>query len=392
MARGESSREVFVIDAKRTPIGKRNGKLKNKHPVDLLADLMVNVVGKNNVYDSLIDDVLIGCVTQNGEQSTNIARNAWLSAGYSESVPATTIDRQCGSSLQAATFAAYGIMSGNYDIVVSGGVESMTRIPMYSNFRDGFSPLTSSLKARYGINSGWFSQATGAEMIAREWGVTREEMDRLGERSHKLAFRARPRTTKEIVPVKVTGDDGKEATVSEDEGVREAVDFEKMASLPPAFEGLKMITAGNSSQISDGASLALLASGASVEEFGLKPRARIVTTAAVGVDPIKMLTGPIPVTKKLLEKAKMKLDDIDLFEVNEAFASVVLAWQKEFQVPMHKLNIHGGAIAIGHPLGATGTRILATMINALEHEKLSTGLIAICEGGGMANGMIVERL
>ena len=392
MARGESSREVFVIDAKRTPIGKRNGKLKNKHPVDLLADLMVNVVGKNNVYDSLIDDVLVGCVTQNGEQSTNIARNAWLSAGFTESVPATTIDRQCGSSLQAATFAAYGIMSGNYDIVVSGGVESMTRIPMYSNFRDGFSPLTSSLKVRYGINSGWFSQATGAEMIAREWGVTREEMDRLGERSHKLAFRARPRTTKEIVPVKVTGDDGKEATVSEDEGVREAVDFEKMASLPPAFEGLKMITAGNSSQISDGASLALLASGASIEEFGLKPRARIVTTAAVGVDPIKMLTGPIPVTKKLLEKAKMKLDDIDLFEVNEAFASVVLAWQKEFQVPMHKLNIHGGAIAIGHPLGATGTRILATMINALEHEKLSTGLIAICEGGGMANGMIVERL
>jgi acetyl-CoA acetyltransferase family protein len=360
--------------------------------VDLLADLMINVVDKNNIYDSLIDDVLIGCVTQNGEQSTNIARNAWLSAGFAESVPATTIDRQCGSSLQAATFAAYGIMSGNYDLVISGGVESMTRIPMYSNFRDGFSPLTSGLKARYGINSGWFSQAAGAEMIAREWGVTREEMDRLGERSHKLASKARPRTTKEIVPVKVTGDDGKEATVSEDEGVREAVDFEKMASLPPAFEGLKMITAGNSSQISDGASLALLASGASVDELNLKPRARILTTAAVGVDPIKMLTGPIPVTRKLLEKAKMKLDDIDLFEVNEAFASVVLAWQKEFQVPMQKLNIHGGAIAIGHPLGATGTRIIATMINALEHEKLSTGLIAICEGGGMANGMIVERL
>ena len=392
MARGERDREVFVIDAKRTPIGKRNGKLKNKHPVDLLADLMTNVVGRNNIYDSMINDVLIGCVTQNGEQSTNIARNAWLSAGYSEDVPATTIDRQCGSSLQAATFAAYGIMSGNYDLVLSGGVESMTRIPMYSNFRDGFSPLTSSLKSRYGINSGWFSQAAGAEMIAREWGVTREEMDRLGERSHKLASKARPRTTKEIVPVKVTGDDGKEATISEDEGVRETVDFEKMASLPPAFEGLKMITAGNSSQISDGASLSLLASGALVEEFGLKPKARIVSTAAVGVDPIKMLTGPIPVTKKVLEKAKLKLDDIDLFEVNEAFASVVLAWQKEFKVPMQKLNIHGGAIAIGHPLGATGTRILATMINALEHEKLSTGLIAICEGGGMANGMIVERL
>ncbi|QRF76125.1 acetyl-CoA acetyltransferase [Thermoplasmatales archaeon] len=392
MVRGSKSSEAYVIDAKRTPIGKRNGKLKNKHPVDLLADLMKNVIGKNNIYDSLIDDILVGCVTQNGEQSTNIARNAWLSAGFSETVPATTIDRQCGSSLQAVTFASYGIMTGNYGLVLSGGVESMTRIPMYSNFRNDFSPLTQSLKDRYGINGGWFSQAAGAESIATKWGITREEMDRLGERSHRLAYKARPRTTKEIIPVKTRDDDGKEVTVSEDEGIRETVDLEKMGRLPPAFEGLKMITAGNSSQISDGASLAILASDSSVDEFGLKPRARIISTAAVGVDPITMLTGPIPVTKKVLEKAKMKIDDIDLFEVNEAFASVVLAWQKEFQVPAEKLNIHGGAIAIGHPLGATGTRILATMINALEHENLSRGLIAICEGGGMANGMIVERL
>ena len=392
MVRGGSSREVYVVDSKRTPIGKRNGKLKNKHPVDLLADLMKNVIGKNNVYDSLIEDVLIGCVTQNGEQSTNIARNAWLSAGFSETVPATTIDRQCGSSLQAVTFATYGIISGNYDLVVSGGVESMTRIPMYSNFKDGFSPLTANLKARYGMNGAWFSQAAGAEMIAKEWGISREEMDKLGERSHRLAFKARPATSREIVPVRVNADDGKQVTIGEDEGVREKVDLNKMAKLPPAFEGLSMITAGNSSQISDGASLALLASGAAVDEFDLKPRAKIISTAAVGVDPVTMLTGPIPVTKKVLEKAKMKIDDIDLFEVNEAFASVVLAWQKEFKVPMQKLNVHGGAIAIGHPLGATGTRILSTMINALEHENLSTGLIAICEGGGMANGMIVERL
>ncbi|MEM0155896.1 MAG: thiolase family protein [Thermoplasmataceae archaeon] len=384
--------DVYVVESKRTAIGKRNGKFKNKHPVDLLSDLMKNVVGSNDAYFPLVEDVIIGCVTQSGEQSTNIARNAWLSAGYPESVPGTTIDRQCGSSLQAATFASYGIMSGNYDFVVAGGVESMTRVPMYSNFNNGYSPLSEGIRKRYGMDGGWFSQAAGAEMIAKKWNISRGDLDNMGARSHRLAYQSKERTSREIVKVSSSLDDGTEILVSEDEGVREKIDMDKMAKLPPAFPGLTMITAGNSSQISDGASLAILASKKAVDEHGLRPRARIISSAAVGVDPVTMLTGPIPVTKKVLQKAGMKIDDIDLFEVNEAFASVVLAWQKEFHVPSENLNVHGGAIAIGHPLGATGTRILSTMINALEMEKKKTGLIAICEGGGMANGLIVERL
>jgi acetyl-CoA acetyltransferase family protein len=283
-------------------------------------------------------------------------------------------------------------MSGNYDFVLAGGVESMTRVPMYSNFKDGYSPLTEGIRNRYGMDSGWFSQAAGAEMIARKWGISREDLDNFGARSHRIAHQAREKTSREIIKVRSRLDDSTEILVSEDEGIREKIDMDKMSRLPSAFPGLTMITAGNSSQISDGASLALLASKKAVDDHGLRPKARVVATAAVGVDPVSMLTGPIPVTKKVLQRAGMKIDDIDLFEVNEAFASVVLAWQKEFHVPSEILNVHGGAIAIGHPLGATGTRILSTMINALEAENKGTGLIAICEGGGMANGMIVERL
>ena len=391
--------EAVIVDAVRTPLGRRKGSLALTHPVDLLGGVLRQLVGKNSLDPASVDDVIVGCVDQVGEQGANVGRNAWLSAGLPESVPAVSLDRQCGSSLQALHFAAQGIMSGAYDIAVAAGVEAMTRVPMLSTIGIQGHPMTESLKHRYQLqrwNREFFDQALGAEMIAKEWGLTREDLDRFGLRSHQLAAAARAQGlfAKEILPVEVpTGpDSGKTRIFTEDEGIRPDANLEKMTSLRPAFPDLELVTAGNASQITDGASAALIMRKEVAERLGLTPRARFVSFAVVGVDPITMLKGPIPATKKALDRAGLTVADIDLFEVNEAFASVVLAWQKEIGASWDKVNVHGGAIALGHPLGATGTRITATLLNALEARGGRYGLIAICEGGGMANATIIERI
>jgi acetyl-CoA acetyltransferase family protein len=386
--------KAYIVDAIRTPIGKRNGSLKEIHPVDLLGNLLKGEVKRIGVLPESYDDFIVGCVTQAGDQGFNIARNAWLSAGLPESVPGTTIDRQCGSSLQAVSFAAQAVISRTEDLIIAGGVESMSRVPMGSTINSTGNPITLGLAMRYGLDKEWFSQAYGAELIAKKYGFHRDELDEFSYMSHVKAAASRDMIAQELMPVQadVTGDGEIVTILDHDEGVRVNPDLEKMKSLPPAFRGLTLITAGNSSQISDGASISAIASEEAVEKYNLKPRAEILSMGAVGVDPVTMLTGPIPVTKKVLSRSGLDISEIDLFEVNEAFAPVVMAWQEEFDVPLDRLNVLGGAIAMGHPLGATGTRVLSTMINALEIKNKRTGLIAICEGGGMANGMVVKRL
>ncbi len=386
--------EAVIVDAIRTPIGRRKGALANTHPVDLLGYVLSKLVERNHLDAARVDDVIIGCVTQVDEQGVNIARNAWLSAGLPESVPGTTLDRQCGSSLQALHFAAQGVMAGAYDIVIAGGVESMSRVPMGSNFTRAGTPLTEDLKNRYPFPGPWFDQAIGAEMIAKEWGFTRHDLDAFSLTSHKRADKARSEGwfKSEIIPVPIQNADGETISFVQDEGIRKDTSLDKMAALKPAFEGLSLITAGNASQISDGASAVLVMRKEVAEALGLRARARFISFAVVGVDPVTMLKGPIPATGKVLERAGMHIDDIDLFEVNEAFASVVLAWQKEWGVSFDKLNVKGGAIALGHPLGATGTRIIAGLLNELEQRQKRFGLVAICEGGGMANATIIERI
>lgn len=387
--------EAFIVDAIRTPIGRRYGSLKEIHPVDLLGNLLKGELKRTKVKPASIEDLIIGCVSQAGDQGFNIARNAWLSAGLPESVPGTTIDRQCGSSLQAATFASQAIMSGMQDLVLAGGVESMSRVPMGSTINSSGNPITLGLVMRYGLDREWFSQAKGAQLIAEKYGFERDELDEFSYMSHVKAASAVEKTQAEIMPVEadVSGDGSDLVTILDhDEGIRLKPDLGKMKELRPAFQELDLITAGNSSQISDGASVSLFASQKAVDDHKLKPRAKVVSAAVVGVDPVSMLTGPIPATAKVLEKAGMDPSEIDYFEVNEAFAPVVLAWQHEHNIPWDKVNVHGGAIAIGHPLGATGTRILSTMLNILEQHSKKYGLIAICEGGGMANSMIIERL
>lgn len=386
--------EAVIVDAMRTPIGRRKGSLSNVHPVDLLGGFLHSLLARNQLEPASVDDVIVGCVDQVGEQAVNIGRNAWLSAGLPESVPAVTLDRQCGSSLQALHFAAQGVMSGAYDIAIAAGVESMTRVPMLSTIGVHGTPMTKDMANRYRLdrwNREFFDQALGAEMIAKQWELSREDLDGYGLRSHQLASGARERGdfAREIIPVALP--DRLPTEFAQDEGIRET-SFEKMLSLAPAFPDLELITAGNASQISDGASGALVMRSDVAKRLGLRARARFVSFAVVGVDPVTMLTGPIPATRKVLDKAGLTVDDIDLFEVNEAFASVVLAWQKELGVPMDKVNVNGGAIALGHPLGATGTRITATLLNALEARGGRYGLMAICEGGGMANATIIERL
>lgn len=386
--------KAYIVDAIRTPIGKRNGSLQAIHPVDLLGNLIKGEVKRVGIGADRYDDVIVGCVSQAGDQGFNIARNAWLSAGLPESVPGTTIDRQCGSSLQAVTFAAQAVMSGVEDIIMAGGVESMSRVPMGSTINSSGNPITLGLSVRYGLDKEWFSQAYGAELIAKKYGLKKDELDEFSYLSHVKAYSARSATMREIMPVQSdTSGDGDIITILDhDEGVREKPDLEKMKSLPPAFRGLSLITAGNSSQISDGASISVIASEEALDKYSLRPRAEILAMGTVGVDPVTMLTGPIPVTRKVLERADLSIEDIDIFEVNEAFAPVVLAWQQEYGVPWDRINVHGGAIAVGHPLGATGTRILATTLNVLESRNKKVGLIAICEGGGMANGMIIRAV
>ncbi len=386
--------DAVIVDAVRTPGGKRNGKLKDQHPASLAAHVLKALAERNNLDPSLVDDVVMGCVMQVGPQAVNIARNAVLSAGWPESVPGTTVDRQCGSSQQAMHFAAQGVMSGAYDIAIAAGVEVMTKVPMGASIVKGMDfPFDASMNERYKA-TGLPPQGIGADMIADQWGFTREDLDAFGARSQQLAEKAAAdgRFKNEIIPVNYVDDEGKDAVLSIDEGIRPGTTKEKLAGLRPAFKEDGKITAGNSSQICDGASAVLIMSAEKAKELGLTPRARFHSFAVAGADPVTMLTGPIPVTEKILKKSGLSIDDIDLFEVNEAFASVVLAWQKETGADMDKVNVNGGAIALGHPLGSSGTKLMATLLNELERTDGKYGLQVMCEGGGMANATLIERL
>ncbi len=389
---------AVIVDAVRTPGGKRNGKLRNWHAADLGSEPLKALIERNDLDPALVDDVIMGCVMQVGEQSLNVGRNAVLAAGFPESVPATTIDRQCGSSQQALHFGAQGVMAGAYDVVIGGGVEVMTRTPMGSSVvRDLGYPFGPRVMQRYAERGGLVSQGEGAELIAEQWDLSREQLDEFSARSHQRAARATAegRFEREIIPVAIKDDDRADTDerITADEGIRPDSTVESLAKLKPAFRPENgRITAGNSSQITDGASGVLIMSEARAGELGLTPRARFHAFAVAGSDPITMLTGPIPATKSVLERAKLTMDDIDVVEINEAFAPVVLAWAKELHADMDKVNVNGGAIALGHPLGASGAKLMATLLNELERTGGRYGLLTMCEGGGMANATVIERL
>ena len=395
--------EAVIIDAVRTPGGKRNGKLSGWHPADLAAEVLSALAERNDLDPALVDDVIMGCVMQVGAQSINVGRNAVLGAGWPETVPSTTIDRQCGSSQQSAHFAAQGVMSGAYDIAVAAGVEVMSMVPMGSSAmtpNTGF-PFGDKMSSRYEEAGGLVPQGISAELIADKWDLSREDLDAYAARSQQLALQATEegRFDQEMVPVQarpVDKESGKvielEEMVTADEGIRPGTTVETLAKLKPAFKEDGKVTAGNSSQITDGASAVLIMSEDKAAELGLRPRARFHTFALAGVDPITMLTGPIPATHKALGRSGLSMDDIDLTEINEAFASVVLAWEKELHPDMNKVNVNGGAIALGHPLGCSGAKLMATLVHELERTGGRYGLQTMCEGGGMANATIIERL
>jgi acetyl-CoA acyltransferase len=388
---------AVIVDAVRTPSGRRNGKLKDIHPVDLASIPLQALVERNDLDPGLIEDVIMGNVSQTGEQAYNVGRNAALAAGYPEEVVGVTIDRQCGSSQQAAHFAAQGVMAGAYDVVVAAGVESMTRVPMGITAQQGPGvPFGPKMLERY--HQGLVPQGLSAELIAEKWSLDRQELDQIGLDSHQRAARATEegRFESQIIPVEITNDTGRE-TMTTDEGIRLDTSLEKLASLAPAFKPDGVVTAGNSSQISDGAAAVLIMSEDRAEQLGLAPLARFVSFSLAGVDPVTMLTGPIPATTKALDRAGLGIDDIDLFEINEAFASVVGAWRLEHggtdpQALWERTNVNGGAIALGHPLGGSGARLLTTLVHELVRSGGRYGLQSMCEGGGMANGTIIERI
>jgi acetyl-CoA acetyltransferase family protein len=384
--------DAVIVDAIRTPVGRRGGLLKDHHPADLAAAVLRAVVERNDLDPALVDDVILGCLTQTGEQSVNLARSATLGAGFPDSVPGTTVDRQCGSAQQAAHFAAQGVIAGAYDVVIAAGVESMTRVPMWSNFADRSEPYGSRFRERYGLGSGDFiDQGLSGELVADRWEITREELDALALESHRRAARATDegRFAGEILPVTVRTGDG-DVHMTADEGIRRDTSLEALAKLRPAFREDGRLTAGNSSQMSDGAAAVLVMSERRAAELGFRPRARFHAFALAGVDPIEMLTGPIPATRKALERSGLSIDDIELFEVNEAFASVPIAWMRETGADPERVNVNGGAIALGHPLGCTGARLMTTLVNEMERRGARYGLQAICEGGGTANATILE--
>ncbi|MDP9021605.1 MAG: thiolase family protein [Actinomycetota bacterium] len=396
-------REAVIVEAVRTPQtrGKPGGGLHHVHPVDLLAETLRGLIDRAGMDPREVDDVIAGCVSQIGEQTYNIARNAVLAAGFPETVPATTVDRQCGSSQQAAHFAAQGVMAGAYDVAIACGVESMSRVPMGSSLA-GKNPFGSKLFERY--PEGLVAQGISAELIAARWGLPREALDELALHSHRRAAAAARdgRFDRDILPIKAVQDDGSIAEVTTDEGIRPDTSLEALADLRPAFydESLAerfpqirwVITAGNASQISDGAAAVLITTPEKAGQLGLEPMARFHTFALAGDDPILMLTGVIPATRKALQRAGLTVDDIDLFEVNEAFAPVVLAWADELGADLDRVNVNGGAIAIGHPLGASGARLLTTLVHAMRARGVRFGLQTMCEGGGLANATILERL
>ena len=397
-------REAVIVEAVRSPIGRRGGSLSGIHPVDLLATVLQEVVSRAGVDPAQIEDNITGCVSQVGEQSLNIGRNGWLAAGFPETIPATTVDRQCGSSQQSIHFAAQGVMAGAYDLVMASGVEHMTRVPMGSSMA-GANPFGNMLMTRY--EGKLVPQGISAELIATKWGLTRDDMDDFAFRSHVRAAMATKEgyLRREIVPIKVEGN-GTDL-LEHDEGIRFEPDRAKMGTLQPSFQAEHFdqmfpgeihwsVTAGNSSQISDGASAVLIASREKAEELGLTPRARFVSFSLAGDSPILMLTAPIPATTRVLERAGLKLEDIEVVEINEAFASVVLAWQKELQIPDDwfegHVNPNGGAIAVGHPLGATGAKLTCTLLGELERRQARYGMVTMCVGGGQGAALILERV
>lgn len=381
-------REVVIVEGVRTAVGRRDGALAKVRPDDLAAIVLDEVVTRAGIDKSEVEDVILGCGSQVGEQAMNIARTSLLIAGFPIHVPGVTIDRQCGSSQQAVHFAAQAIASGDMDIVIAGGVESMTRVPMFSSVL-GKGP-SKKLTDQYEI----VNQGISSEKMVQKWGLTRGELDQYAVKSHERAFEAieKGHFENEIVPVEVEREDGTTTMFAVDEGPREGTTLEVLGDLKTVFDENGVITAGNASQISDGASATLLMSREKAEQLGLKPRARIVARSVVGSDPTLMLTGPIEATRMALEKSGLSIEEIDTYEVNEAFAQVPLVWLKDTGADYEKLNVDGGAIALGHPLGATGTKLLVTLLNRLERTKERFGLLAICEGMGMANATIIERL
>ena len=381
-------REAVIVEAVRTPVGKRKGVFKDIRPDDLLSHALREVVKRSGISADLIEDVIIGCVSQVEEQGLNIARTAALMADFPIKVPGTTIDRQCGSSQQAIHFAAQAVLSGDMDIVIAGGVESMTRVPMGSTRRE--SRPSPELASRYEL----INQGLSAERIAEKWGYDRQRLDEFSLMSHQRAINAQNegRFDREIMPIEVTEEDGTKTLVTQDEGPRRGTSLEKLGTLPAAFKEDGIIHAGNASQMSDGAAVVLVMSKEKALELGLKPRFKLVARTVVGSDPTLMLTGPIEATRMVLEKAGLTIEDMDLYEVNEAFAPVPLAWLDDIGADSDKLNVNGGAIALGHPLGASGARVMITLMHELERTGGKYGLQAICEGAGMANATIIERL
>ena len=384
--------DVVIVEAVRTPLGRgtqRNGALKDVHPVNLAAHVLREVVGRAGVDPSLVCDVVFGCVMQTGEQAINVARQAVLAAGFPIEVPATTVDLQCGSSQQALHFAANLIQSGVCDITIAAGVESMSRVPMGATIVQGpGSPYPAEVLERYNL----VGQGTACEMLAEKYGVTREMADKFAVESQSRAARAQAegRFDREIAPY-VVGETGASHVVSQDQGIRPGTTMEALAALQPAFKPDGILHAGNSSQITDGAAAILLMSSAKAGELGLRPRARIRAQAVVGVDPVLMLEGPIPGTRKVLDRAGLAMSDVDLFEINEAFAPVVLAWERELKPDMEKVNVNGGAIALGHPLGASGARLMTTLLHELERSGGQIGLEAMCCGGGIGTATVIDR-
>src|SRR5688500_7300921 len=384
-------REVVIVEAVRTPIGRgheEKGYYKDVHASTLLAKTYKELIDRAGIDASEVEDVVAGCVQQFGEQGINSGRNAWLQAGLPVETPASTVDRQCGSAQQAVNLAAALVASGVHDVVIGGGVEHMGHVPMGVGFKwvdEVGSPFPPALLERYNL----VPQGISAEMIADKWEIPRSELDELAVRSHQRAARATEegRFERETIPFRVNGD-----TYISDQGIRPDTSLEALAGLKPAFKPDGKVTAGNASQISDGAAAVLLMSADKARELGLTPRARIVDQTTVGVDPVMMLTGPIPATRKLLERTGMTIDDIDLFEVNEAFAPVVLAWQRELEPDMDRVNVNGGAMALGHPLGSTGARLITTLLHELERSDSETGLVTMCCGGGLGTGTLIQRV
>ena len=383
--------EAVIVEAVRSPVGKRNGALSGIHPAELSAQVLNGLVERAGVEPALVDDVIWGCVMQAGEQALDIARTAALSAGWPETVAGVTVDRQCGSSQQSLNFAVAGVIAGHYDVVVAGGVESMSRTPMGASLANGGNPYGESFKARYSRTP---NQGVGAEMIAEQWGFSRTQLDEFSLRSHEKAAAAQDAGAfkDQIVGIKTKDADGNDTVVLEDGGIRRGGTVESMAKIKPAFKEDGVIHAGNSSQISDGSAALLIMSAEKAKSLGLKPLAKVHTATLAGADPVIMLTAPIPATQKALKKSGLTVDDIGAFEVNEAFAPVPMAWLKDIGADEKKLNPNGGAIALGHPLGGSGARILTTLLYHMRDNNIRYGLQTMCEGGGQANATILELL